>query len=118
MKNTAKYQKQIRDNIFAVNFFNAAMAQLDVNKRADKYGKQLRSCQARVYETEQFYILKSYHTFVAAIDKFTKCGFDVLRHEYSDLETGKNYSNTSIQHIAKFLHDYGAENYRRYYPVK
>ena len=111
MKNTAKYQKQIKDNIFAVDFFNMAMAQLDVDKRGDSYGKQLRSCQARVYETEQFYILKSYNTFIAAIDKFTKCGYDVLRHEYC-------YTATSAQHISKFLHDYGAENYRRYYPVK
>lgn len=110
MKNAAKNSKQVSDNIFSVYFFNMAMDQLDVNKRGNRYGKQLRSCQARVYETERFYILKSYDTFVAAIDKTTKCGFDVLRHEYG-------YTSTSAQHIAKFLHEYGAQNYRRYYPT-
>lgn len=61
--------------------------------------KQLRSCNARVYETENWYILESYRTIVCVISKITHEIYDVLRVKYG-------YTATSVQHISKFIHDY------------
>lgn len=65
------------------------------------YKGRLRSCKAKVYETDSFYILQSYNTnFVAIINKKTKQCYDLLRYVYA-------YTNTSAGHISKFWHDYG-----------
>lgn len=78
-------------------------------------GKRLRNCKAWVYETENFYILESYTTIVAVIEKGSDILADVLRLVYG-------YTSTSAQHIAKFRYDYGADKWGckieyRYYPV-
>lgn len=62
---------------------------------------RLRTCTASVFETEHYYLLKSYSTFVAVINKKTDACFDVLRMVYG-------YTATSAQHIAKFRHDFGS----------
>ena len=62
--------------------------------------KRLRSCSADVLETPSFFILRSYNTVVAVIDKDTGSTWDVLRMVYG-------YTTTSAQHIAKFSNDYG-----------
>ena len=67
--------------------------------------KRLRSCSAHVLETPNFYILRSYNTVVAVVDKCTGNTWDVLRMVYG-------YTATSAQHIAKFTDDYG--NGKRY----
>ena len=61
---------------------------------------RLRSCQAKVYETPGFYVLRSYRTVVAIIEKSTDTCYDFLRAVYG-------YTNTSAQHISKFDKDYG-----------
>lgn len=63
--------------------------------------RRLRTCQAYVYETANYYLLKSYATFVAFIRKSDCECFDILRNVYG-------YSATSSQHIAKFRNDYHA----------
>lgn len=65
--------------------------------------KRLRSCSAQVLETPSFFILRSYNTVVAVIDKHTGNTYDVLRMVYG-------YTATSAQHIAKFSNDYGNGN--------
>lgn len=67
--------------------------------------KRLRTCNAAVLETPNFYILRSYNTVVAIVDKYTGSTWDVLRMVYG-------YTSTSAQHIAKFAADYG--NGKRY----
>lgn len=62
--------------------------------------KRLRSCTARVYETNNYYLLKSYDTFIASINKEDGKLFDALRLVYG-------FTSTSAQHISKFWHDYG-----------
>lgn len=62
--------------------------------------KRLRSCSAEVLETPSFFILRSYNTVVAVIDKLTGNTWDVLRMVYG-------YTATSAQHITKFSKDYG-----------
>ena len=56
---------------------------------------RLASCQAWVYETEHYYILRSYNTLVACIVKDTDTLVDVLRGVYG-------YTATSAKHISKF----------------
>ena len=63
--------------------------------------KRLRTCSAYVYETDSYYILKSYSTVVAFIRKDDCECFDILRKVYG-------YTSTSAQHIAKFKNDYHA----------
>lgn len=65
-------------------------------------GTRLRTCKAWVYETPSFYILESYSTFVAIIEKSTDTCYDFLRYVYG-------YTNTSAQHISKFDKDYGRD---------
>lgn len=65
---------------------------------------RLCSCQAYVYETENYYWLKSYGTFAAFIDKTTDTCYDILRMDHA-------YTATSAQHIAKFRYDYGQDKF-------
>lgn len=65
---------------------------------------RLRTCSAWVYETEHYYILKSYDTFVACIHKESDTLFDAVRCVYG-------YTATSCQHIRKFALDYGKASY-------
>ena len=69
---------------------------------------RLRSCTAWVYETDTYYILRSYNTmYVAIIDKRTRQCYDLLRYVYG-------YTSTSAQHVSKFWHDYGNTKIYRY----
>ena len=72
----------------------------EVKKNVLHHGKRLRTCQAYVYETPSFYVLRSYNTVVAIIEKSTDTCYDFLRVVYG-------YTNTSAQHICKFCQDYG-----------
>ena len=65
-----------------------------------KCGTRLRTCTAWVYETKDYYFLRSYNTTVAFIDKATDICYDVLRLVYG-------YTSTSAHHISKFDKDYG-----------
>lgn len=73
------------------------------------YVARLRNCNACVWETKHFYILQSYATMVAAIDKESNIMFDFLRYAYC-------YTATRAQHIAKFANDYGATSRYTYRP--
>lgn len=73
------------------------------------YIGRLRKCNATVWETERWYLLQSYATFVAAIDKQTGIMYDFLRYVYG-------YTATSAQHIAKFATDYQATQRYTYRP--
>ena len=66
----------------------------------NSHAPRLRSCSAWVYETPNYYFLRSYNTIIAFIDKTTDTCYDVLRLVFG-------YTSTSAHHIAKFRHDYG-----------
>ena len=77
--------------------------------------KRLRSCSATVTTTDKYYILQSYNTVIAIIDRATDTLYDALRLVYG-------YTATSAKHIAKFSQDYGHGKWRcehelRYYDV-
>ena len=69
--------------------------------------KPLRTCKADVYETKNFYILRSYNTIVACINKNNGQAYDFLRMVFG-------YTSTSAQHIAKFVSDYGDRRIANY----
>lgn len=99
---TAKKLNQAKENAFVVAVYNAGVKELmELNEKSPVKGKRLRSCSAYVFETEGFYILRSYGTYVAVIRKYDDIMVDALRLVYG-------YTATSAQHIAKFAHDYGA----------
>lgn len=100
--NEMKRKEQMDINRVAIEIFDAAI--LELNNAYSTSGvewKRLRTCTAEVAETENYYILRSYNTLVACIEKSTDTLADVLRVVYG-------YTSTSAQHIAKFRHDYGA----------
>lgn len=66
--------------------------------------KRLRNCQAYVYEIPSFYILRSYNTIIAVIDKSTDTCYDFLRLVYG-------YTATSAKHISNFDKDYGKDTW-------
>lgn len=94
---TMKQYNQLFENSVATAIYNAACNEFDATREC-KYNR-LRSCSAYVYETENYYILRSYDTLVAVIQKQSNICVDVLRYVYG-------YSATSAQHISKFFHDY------------
>lgn len=72
--------------------------------------KRLRTCQAWIYESDNYYFLKSYNTIVAIIYKRTNTLYDCLRLVYG-------YTATSAQHISKFANDMGVSTVYTYYTV-
>lgn len=90
---------------FAVNV-NMESA-LEEYRKEHPAAVRLRTCQAFVYETKNYYLLKSYNTFIACMEKSTETVYDALRIVYG-------YTNTSAQHIAKFdaLTCYGGYKHR------
>ena len=91
-----KLQIQANNEVLAVvSRFND-----EINYCSISAGKRLRSCQAYVYETPTFYVLRSYNTVVAIIEKSTDTCYDFLRGVYG-------YTSTSAKHISKFDKDYG-----------
>lgn len=92
-------QEQVKINSFVEEVWNQAISEFH-----KEYGTvepvRLRSCNAWVLETHNYYFLQSYNTVVAFIDKKDDVLYDVLRLVYG-------YTSTSAQHIAKFCNDYG-----------
>lgn len=85
----------------AEQIFKSAISELGIYALCGLKGKRLRSCQAQVIETQNYYILQSYQTYVACVSKGTgKCA-DVLRKVYG-------YTSSSAKQIAYFKSDYGA----------
>lgn len=105
LKAMTKKQEQLISNCIATGIFNSAFNEFEAQR--DPAYKRLRSCSAWVYETDNFYLLKSYNTFVACIAKKNNSCYDVLRKVCG-------YTHTSAQHIAKFIYDYGDSYAERY----
>lgn len=85
----------------AEQMFKSAINELGVCALCRLMGKRLRSCQAQVIETQNYYILQSYQKYVACISKGTGECADVLRKVYG-------FTRSSAKHIAYFKSDYGA----------
>lgn len=103
-KNEREYLQEL-NNHKVKSEMERALAQLYIlNEKKPVKGKRLRSCTAWVFETEDYYILKSYETYVAVILKSADVMYDALRIVYG-------YTATSAQHISKFGHDYGQDKW-------
>lgn len=100
-----KKQEQEAINYVAENLYDMAYTEFKKKRLRERViWKQLRSCQADVCETENFYILRSYNTIVAVIEKYSDICADVLRLVYG-------YTSTSCQHISKFRKAYGKDKW-------
>ena len=86
-------QKKINDLV--LNFLN----EVNSHNENEWSVERLRSCSAVVISTKSYYLLKSYNTIIAGIDKETDTLYDFLRYVYG-------YTATSAQHISKFEKDY------------
>lgn len=84
-------------NNLAMRDFERAMK--EYRESYDYSVKRLRSCTAEVITTENYYLLRSYSTIVASINRNIGTECDVLRKVYG-------YTATSAQHIRKFFDDY------------
>lgn len=93
-----KKEQQILINDECLKIFADAM---EAYERLHTPFERLRSSSGAVCCTGRYYILQSYRTIVAVIDRTTDTCIDVLRYVYG-------YTATSAQHISKFAHDYGA----------
>ena len=93
--------EQIWHNKYVERAFNGACQEYDTPYSTIVDAYPLRSCQAEVIETTHYYILRSYRTKIACINKDSKVCFDALRLVYG-------YTSTSAHHISKFKQDYGA----------
>lgn len=93
-KNNEKEQALINEQAYEI--FDDAVVEL---RRLHHPVDRLRSCKAYVHDTPNFYVLQSYNTLIACIDKRTGILVDVLRTEFG-------YTSTSAQHISKFASDY------------
>ena len=91
--------KQVCMNAKAMDLFNDAKAEAFEIGTSEPI--RLRYCNAVVYATKNYFILRSYWTTVAVINRNSGEGADVLRVVYG-------YTATSAQHISKFFHDYDA----------
>lgn len=90
-----KNEKQAFVNTICIENYREAM--LEMNEKCPK--KKLRTCKAYVIETANYFVLVSYSTVVAIIDKLSDTLYDVLRWTFG-------FTRTSSQHISKFEKDY------------
>lgn len=96
---TKKEMQQIK-NYAVIEMLNDAMNEFLL--ASDTNVKRLRSCTAEVHETEHYYLLKSWNTFIAVINKDSLVLFDALRYVYT-------FTRSSAYHVAKFKQDYKAD---------
>lgn len=80
-KNMEKINAQKNINAEAILHYQLAYAEYNALPYGYKPAR-LRSCSATVYETTHYYLLRSYNTVVACIDKSTGICYDVLRHVF------------------------------------
>lgn len=94
-------KEQIADNAIIEQYIDELNAEIRVDGLL--YCGRLGSCQAHVYTTSHFTVLRSYNTIVAAVYHRTAEAapvfIDFLRLVYG-------CSITSAKHIAKFKNDY------------
>ena len=96
-----KKEEQIADNAIIEQYIDELNAEISVEGL--HHWARLRNCQAHIYTTTHFTILRSYSTIVAVIYQRMPTAapifIDFLRLVYG-------YTSTSAHHIAKFKHDY------------
>ena len=71
---------------------------------------RLFTCSACVLEYDKIYVLQSYATPIALIEKETGVCYDFLRYVYG-------FTRTSAQHISKFMTKYNSNKKVLYRPL-
>ena len=96
-------KKRAFDELFATDQYNYYI-NYEPFFKGSEYWKRLRTMSAYVFETENYYFLRSYDTIIAFIVKETDECIDVLRLVYE-------YTATSAKHVSAFAHDYGRDKW-------
>ena len=91
-------EQQLEINDSALELWHHAIVEYRKQLRTVKKHK-LRHCDAKVYETDNYFILQSFETLVAAIEKTTNEATDVLRYVYG-------FTRCSTRQISYFLNDF------------
>lgn len=97
-----KKELQVKINricIEQIDKFNNYLDSLTAEQIDSVKVKKFRNCNARVVIYDKYYLLISYNTRVALIDRATGEAYDFLRYVYG-------YTATSAMHINKFFKDY------------
>ena len=102
-----KKEDQKLTNEASVNLFYEAISEYRNTPINDRIIRRLFHCPAETIETDNYYILRSYNTFIAAYSKKFKVFVDVLRYEYG-------YTSTSNQHYSKFKSFINSKEYLFY----
>ena len=96
-------QREINEKVESgVKWYNAKIRHSDIILVG-----RLRKCNAVIYATPDYIILKSCDTIVAFIDKYEMALYDFSRFVYG-------YTATTAQHIVKFARDYNIDCENRY----
>ena len=83
-------------NVLAMHIYKEAMKEFHNGMYHNSF-ERVDYCQAWTIHTDNYILLKSYNTFIGAIEKSTGTMVDVLRLVYG-------YTATSAKHISKFRH--------------
>ena len=83
--------------VHELEHYNGIIAQSEIKQIG-----RLHQCQAFVYETDFYFVLRSYNTVVAIIKKADMTLYDFSRYVYG-------YTATAASHIAKFAKDYNID---------
>lgn len=96
-------QREINEKVeSALKWYNAKIRHTQMVKVG-----RLRQCNAFIYATTDYIILKSYNTVVAFIEKHDMVLYDFSRYVYG-------YTPTTTQHILKFASGYNVDCENRY----
>lgn len=91
-------QRAVNEKVeYELEHYNGITEQLEIKEIG-----RLHQCQVFVYETDFYFVLRSYNTIVAIIHKADMQLYDFSRYVYG-------YTVATAQHIAKFARDYNID---------
>lgn len=112
-----KKEKQAKINAECLdNFFQAVREWLnnsDLDSTCIVWGR----CTAEIHETNNYYLMKAYGTFVACICKRTGICYDLFRRERRYITEWERHYSAILRYINKFTHDYG-KTVQTWHPVE
>lgn len=105
-----KKETQLLANEIASNVFRAARTEMWVQSTngGNVICRRLNKCNAFVIETPNFYLLRSYQTFVGAIRKSDNTCVNYMHHEY-DFKGNNCTGATTTRQFYKFVKQYSPD---------
>lgn len=103
--------KREDENVYCMKAYYESMAIYDAYRQQGKHPQvvRLKNCKASTIHCDDYILLRSYQTIVAAYDTRYGIMYDFLRYVYG-------YTATSARHITKFRELYKPAEFLRFYP--